>query len=63
MTKQPTSPPIRWDIYELALEQTWIGEVRASDERGAIEIAAEEFGAGLEFDDDTEMTRPEISPR
>ena len=36
--------PIRWDIYKLALSQTWVGEVRASDEREAIEIVAEEFG-------------------
>jgi hypothetical protein len=36
MAKQPTPPPIRWDIYRLALEQTWIGEVCASDKREAI---------------------------
>jgi hypothetical protein len=29
--------------YKLAPKQTWIGEVEASDEREAIEIAAKEF--------------------
>jgi hypothetical protein len=43
MTKQPTPPPIRWDIYKLAPEQTRIGEIEASDEREAIEVAAKEF--------------------
>ena len=41
--KQPTPPPIRWDIYKLAPEQTRVGEVEASDEREAIEIAAKRF--------------------
>jgi len=40
MTRHPTTPPIRWDIYKLAPKQTWIGEVEASDERQPIEIAA-----------------------
>jgi len=40
MTRHPTTPPIRWDIYKLAPKQTWIGEVEASDEREMIEIAA-----------------------
>jgi len=39
MTKQPTPPASRWDIYKLAAKQTLIGEIDASDERGAIEIA------------------------
>ena len=43
MTKQPTPPSIRWDIYTLAPKQTWTGEVEASDEREAIDIAANEF--------------------
>jgi len=36
MTRHPTT----LDIYKLAPKQTWIGEVEASDEREAIEIAA-----------------------
>jgi hypothetical protein len=40
---QPTPPPIRWDIYKLARKQTSIGEVEASDECEAIEIAAKQF--------------------
>jgi hypothetical protein len=43
MTSQHKPPEIRWDIYKLAPEQTWVGETEASDELEAIEIAVEQF--------------------
>jgi hypothetical protein len=39
---QPPQTP-SWTIYKLAAKQTWLGEVEATDEREAIEKAAEEF--------------------
>jgi hypothetical protein len=42
MTPKPQSP-LRWDIYKAAAKARWIGTVEATDEREAIEKAAEEF--------------------
>ena len=38
------APPIVWTIYKIAAKQVRIGEVEATDEREAVEKAANEFG-------------------
>ena len=50
MAKQPSKPqspppsrPISWDIYRLAAKARPVGTVEATDEREAIEKAAEQF--------------------
>lgn len=44
MAKKPEQPKLtRWTIYKVAAKQTWVGEVEAVDERGAVEKAAAEF--------------------
>jgi len=43
MGKQPTKPPLRWDIYKAASKAKLIGTVEAADADEAIEKGAEQF--------------------
>lgn len=43
MPKQPTTPPLVWDIYKAASKARWITTVEAADADKEIEKAAAEF--------------------
>ena len=43
MAKQPTTPPLIWDVHKAASKAKWITTVEAADADEAIEKAATEF--------------------
>jgi len=45
MPKQPTKPPLVWDVYKAASKARWITTVEAADADEAIEKAAAEMKA------------------